>query len=97
MKTNQMIWNIGRYMCLAVLVAFASCTRDEWTESVNTPQEEGLCFSLYADGDMKPAGTRSSEEDPLKISASRMLLIPSMPWPTIKEMLRFPVSNRWMT
>ena len=61
MKTNQMIWNIGRYMCLAVLVAFASCTRDEWTE----PQEEGLCFSLYADGDMKPAGTRSSEEDPL--------------------------------
>ena len=65
MKTNQMIWNIGRYMCLAVLVAFASCTRDEWTESVNTPQEEGLCFSLYADGDMKPAGTRSSEEDPL--------------------------------
>ena len=28
MKTNQMIWNIGRYMCLAVLVAFASCTRD---------------------------------------------------------------------
>lgn len=65
MKTNQMIWNIGRYMCLAVLVAFASCTRDEWTESVNIPQEEGLCFSLYADGDMKPAGTRSSEEDPL--------------------------------
>ncbi|MCF2599451.1 hypothetical protein I6E10_12125 [Phocaeicola barnesiae] len=65
MKTNQMIWNIGRYMCLAVLVAFASCTRDEWTESVNTPQEEGLCFSLYADGDMKPAGTRSPEEDPL--------------------------------
>ena len=65
MKTNQMIWNIGRYMCLAVLVALASCTRDEWTESVNTPQEEGLCFSLYADGDMKPAGTRSSEEDPL--------------------------------
>ena len=65
MKTNQMIWNIGRYMCLAVLVALASCTRDEWTESVNTPQEEGLCFSLYADGDMKPAGTRSPEEDPL--------------------------------
>lgn len=65
MKTNQMIWNIGRYMCLAVLVAIASCTRDEWTESVNTPQEEGLCFSLYADGDMKPAGTRSPEEDPL--------------------------------
>lgn len=65
MKTNRMIWNIGRYMCLAVLVALASCTRDEWTESVNTPQEEGLCFSLYADGDMKPAGTRSSEEDPL--------------------------------
>ena len=65
MKTNQMIWNIGRYMCLAVLVALASCTRDEWTESVNIPQEEGLCFSLYADGDMKSAGTRSSEEDPL--------------------------------
>lgn len=65
MKTNQMIWNIGRYMCLAVLVAFASCTRDEWTESVNTPQEEGLCFSLYADGDMKPAGTRSPEGDDL--------------------------------
>lgn len=65
MKTNQMIWNIGRYMCLAVLVAFASCTRDEWTESVNIPQEEGLCFSLYADGDMKPAGTRSSEGDDL--------------------------------
>ena len=65
MKTNQMIWNIGRYMCLAVLVAIASCTRDEWTESVNTPQEEGLCFSLYADGDMKPAGTRSPEGDDL--------------------------------
>ena len=65
MKTNQMIWNIGRYMCLAVLVALASCTRDEWTESVNTPQEEGLCFSLYADGDMKPAGTRSPEGDDL--------------------------------
>lgn len=65
MKTNQMIWNIGRYMCLAVLVAFASCTRDEWIESVNTPQEEGLCFSLYADGDMKPAGTRSPEGDDL--------------------------------
>lgn len=65
MKTNQMIWNIGRYMCLAVLVAFASCTRDEWIESVNTPQEEGLCFSLYADGDMKPASTRSPEGDDL--------------------------------
>lgn len=65
MKTNQMIWNIGRYMCLAVLVALASCTRDEWIESVNTPQEEGLCFSLYADGDMKPAGTRSPEGDDL--------------------------------
>lgn len=65
MKTNQMIWNIGRYMCLAVLVAIASCTRDEWIESVNTPQEEGLCFSLYADGDMKPAGTRSPEGDDL--------------------------------
>ena len=65
MKTNQMIWNIGRYMCLVVLVAIASCTRDEWIESVNTPQEEGLCFSLYADGDMKPAGTRSPEGDDL--------------------------------
>ena len=42
MKTNQMIWNIGRYMCLAVLVAFASFNRDDWIERGNTPPEGGL-------------------------------------------------------
>lgn len=59
MKTNQMIWNIGRYMCLALLVAFAACTRDEFAETTTVQYEKGLCFSLYADGDMQLAGTRS--------------------------------------
>lgn len=60
MKTNRMIWNIGRYMCLALLVAFASCIRDEFVENGTVSYEKGLCFSLYADGDMLLAGTRSA-------------------------------------
>ena len=60
MKTNRMIWNIGRYMCLALLVAFASCIRDEFVENGTVIYEKGLCFSLYADGDMQLAGTRSA-------------------------------------
>lgn len=60
MKTNRMIWNIGRYMCLALLVAFASCIRDEFVENGTVSYEKGLCFSLYADGDMQLAGTRSA-------------------------------------
>ena len=55
-----MIWNIGRYMCLALLVAFASCIRDEFVENGTVIYEKGLCFSLYADGDMQLAGTRSA-------------------------------------
>ena len=65
MKTNQMIWNIGRYMCLALLVAFAACTRDEFAETTTVQYEKGLCFSLYADGDMQLAGTRSAGVDAL--------------------------------
>ncbi len=65
MKTNRMIWNIGRYMCLALLVAFASCIRDEFVENGTVSYEKGLCFSLYADGDMQLAGTRSAGVDAL--------------------------------
>lgn len=65
MKTNRMIWNIGRYMCLALLVAFAACTRDEFVENGTVNYEKGLCFSLYADGDMQLAGTRSPGVDAL--------------------------------
>ena len=65
MKTNRMIWNIGRYMCLALLVAFAACTRDEFAETTTVQYEKGLCFSLYADGDMQLAGTRSPGVDAL--------------------------------
>ena len=65
MKTNRMIWNIGRYMCLALLVAFASCIRDEFVENGTVSYEKGLCFSLYADGDMQLAGTRSPGVDAL--------------------------------
>lgn len=65
MKTNRMIWNIGRYMCLALLVAFAACTRDEFVENGTVNNEKGLCFSLYADGDMQLAGTRSPGVDAL--------------------------------
>lgn len=62
MKTNRMIWNIGRYMCLALLVAFVACTRDEFAENTTVQYEKGLCFSLYADGDMQLAGTRTAGE-----------------------------------
>lgn len=65
MKTNRMIWNIGRYMCLALLVAFVACTRDEFAENTTVQYEKGLCFSLYADGDMQLAGTRTAGEDAL--------------------------------
>lgn len=65
MKTNRMIWNIGRYMCLALLVAFAACTRDEFADYKSVQYEKGLCFSLYADGDMQLAGTRSAGLDDL--------------------------------
>ncbi len=66
MKTNRMIWNIGRYMCLALLVAAASsCIRDEFVENGTVNYEKGLCFSLYADGDMQLAGTRSAGVDVL--------------------------------
>lgn len=65
MKTNRMIWNIGRYMCLALLVAFASCIRDEFVGNGTVSYEKGLCFSLYADGDMQLAGTRSAGENAL--------------------------------
>ena len=65
MKTNRMIWNIGRYMCLALLVAFASCIRDEFVGNGTVSYEKGLCFSLYADGDMQLAGTRSAGVDAL--------------------------------
>lgn len=65
MKTNRMKWNIGRYMCLALLVAFAACTRDEFVENGTVNYEKGLCFSLYADGDMQLAGTRSPGVDAL--------------------------------
>lgn len=65
MKTNRMIWNIGRYMCLALLVAFVACTRDEFAENTTVQYEKGLCFSLYADGDMQFAGTRTAGEDAL--------------------------------
>ena len=65
MKTNRMIWNIGRYMCLALLVAFVACTRDEFVENRTVNNEKGLCFSLYADGDMQLAGTRSPGVDDL--------------------------------
>lgn len=66
MKTNRIIWNIGWYMCLALLVAAASsCTRDEFVEKGTVNYEKGLCFSLYADGDMQLAGTRSTGVDEL--------------------------------
>ena len=65
MKTNRMIWNIGRYMCLALLVAFVACTRDEFAENTTVQYEKGLCFSLYADGDMQLAGTRTAGENAL--------------------------------
>lgn len=66
MKTNRIIWNIGWYMCLALLVAAASsCTRDEFVEKGTVNYEKGLCFSLYADGDMQLAGTRSPGVDEL--------------------------------
>ena len=65
MKTNRMIWNIGRYMCLALLVAFAACTRDEFAETTTVQYEKGLCFSLYADGDMQLADTRTAGENAL--------------------------------
>lgn len=66
MKTNRIIWNIGWYMCLALLVAAASsCTRDEFVEKGTVNYEKGLCFSLYADGDMQLAGTRSAGVDAL--------------------------------
>lgn len=66
MKTNRIIWNIGWYMCLALLVAAASsCTRDEFVEKGTVNYEKGLCFSLYADGDMQLAGTRSPGVDDL--------------------------------
>lgn len=65
MKTNRMIWNIGRCMCLALLVATTSCIRDEFVENGTVSYEKGLCFSLYADGDMQLAGTRSAGEDAL--------------------------------
>lgn len=64
MKTNRMKWNIGR-MCLTLLVAFAACTRDEFVENGTVNNEKGLCFSLYADGDMQLAGTRSPGVDAL--------------------------------
>lgn len=66
MKTNRIIWNISWYMCLALLVAAASsCTRDEFVEKGTVNYEKGLCFSLYADGDMQLAGTRSPGVDEL--------------------------------
>lgn len=66
MRTNRIIWNIGRYMCLALLVATASsCIRDEFVENETESYEKGLCFSLYADGDMQLAGTRSAGVDDL--------------------------------
>lgn len=66
MRTNRIIWNIGRYMCLALLVATASsCIRDEFVENETVNYEKGLCFSLYADGDMQLAGTRSAGVDDL--------------------------------
>lgn len=66
MKTNRIIWNISWYMCLALLVAAASsCTRDEFVEKETVNYEKGLCFSLYADGDMQLAGTRSPGVDEL--------------------------------
>lgn len=66
MKTNRMIWNMGRYMCLALLVAAASsCIRDEFVENGTVNYEKGLCFSLYADGNMQLAGTRSAGVDKL--------------------------------
>lgn len=65
MKTNRMIWNIGRYMCLALLIVTASCTRDEFVENGTVNYEKGLCFSFYADGDMQLADTRTAGEDAL--------------------------------